>query len=320
MKIVVLDACINGELTTLNFEPLRSYGELTIYEMTRHEEVKERIKDADCVFTCRAYITRDIMETCPNLKYIGVLATGYNAVDVVAAKEFGIIVSNVPSYSTDSVAEFTLAMMLELCHHIGAHSSSVQQGEWTRDKGLCYWNYPLFDLKGRTLGLIGFGQIGQKVAKLAEAFGMNILVHNRTIYPELETEHLHFADFETVLKSADFLSLHCPLTEETKEIINATSLSLMKPSAYLINTARGGLIVESDVQIALNEDRLAGYAVDTVTLEPISPDNPLMHAKNIIITPHIAWAAKDTIEAFMKIVLNNFFAYVDGNPINVVNP
>ena len=319
MKIVVLDACINGSLDILNFEPLRQYGELTIYEMTKNEEVEQRIQDADCVFTCRALISRTIMEHCPNLKYIGVLATGYNVVDVIAAKEHNILVSNVPSYSTDSVAEFTLAMMLEICHHIGAHSDSVKNGEWTREKGLCYWNYPLFDLKNKTLGLIGFGAIAQKVAKLATAFGMNILVYNRTIYHELEQDTLHFADLETVLKSSDFISLHCPLTPETKELINEDTLSMMKDGAYLINTARGGLIVESHVQSALIHGKLGCYATDTITLEPISSDNPLRKAPNVLITPHIAWASKETLEHFMELVLHNFTSYMEGNPINIVN-
>ncbi len=319
MKITVLDgyAMNPGDLSWNEMEKL---GELKVYERTPRELVVERISDSHIVLTNKVILSREVLEKCPGIKYIGVMATGYNVVDTIAARELGITVTNVPAYSTDSVAQLVFAFILEFCHHVGEHNRAVQNGQWVNSPDFTFWNYPLIELSGKTLGLIGFGAIGQAVARLATAFGMKVLVYSRTFRKEFETENLRFKDLSEVLSESDFISLHCPLTEDTKELINKNTLSLFKMGAFLINTSRGPVISEKDVADSLNAGRLAGAAVDVVAVEPILEDNPLLKAKNCIITPHIGWAPFESRVRLMGTLVKNVEAFIKGNPVNVVNP
>lgn len=318
MKIVILDgyAMNPGDLSWSEMEKL---GQLKLYDRTPRESIIDRISDAEIVLTNKVILSREILEKTPSVKYIGVMATGYNVVDTAAARELGIIVTNVPAYSTESVAQLVLAFMLELCHHVGEHNRAVQEGAWTSSKDFTFWNYPLIELAQKTLGLIGYGAIGQAVARLAAAFGMNVKIFSRTVRKELETDKIKFANFDEVLGQSDFISLHCPLTDETRGLINKDSISKMLPGAYLINTSRGLVIVEQDLADALNSGKLAGAALDVVTVEPIPADNPLLGAKNCIITPHFGWAPFEARTRMMKILISNIKAYRGGKPVNVVN-
>lgn len=320
MHIVVLDGYTLNP-GDLDWKGIEQFGNVKVYDRTPYNDTKiiEHIGDAKIVFTNKTPLNAEVLDKAPSVKYIGVLATGYNVVDVEAAKKLGITVTNVPNYSSNAVAQFTLALMLELCHHIGEHNTSVKKGDWVKSKDFSYWKYPLIELSGKTLGIIGFGKIGKATAKLAQAFGMNILVYNRTIYPEYETGSLKFASKEKLLENSDFISLHCPLTPETKNIINHTAIDIMKKGAFLINTSRGPLIHEKDLAYALGNDILAGAAVDVISKEPMLKDNPLLSAKNCIITPHIAWASKEARQRLMNTTVENLKAYLKGNPINVVN-
>jgi len=318
MKIVVLDgyAMNPGDLSWTGMEEI---GELTLYDRTEKELILERITDAEIVLTNKVVLSREILEKAPSVKYIGVMATGYNVVDTDAARELGILVTNVPAYSTVSVAQLVFAFILEFCHHVGEHSRAVQEGAWTASKDFTFWNYPLIELDNKTLGIIGYGVIGQAVAKLALSFGMNIKVYSRTEKKEFENDKLKFTGLQQLLEHSDFISLHCPLTEETKGLINADILSRMKTGAYLINTSRGPVIDEQAVADALNSGKLAGAAVDVVSAEPIKAENPLLGAKNCIITPHFAWAPVEARTRLMNTLIANIEAYLKGNPINVVN-
>lgn len=320
MKIVVLDGfTLNpGDLNWSNLEML---GDLTVHDRTPYnpKDIVDRIGNAEIVFTNKTPINNEVLNTAPSLKYVGVLATGYNVVDLEAANRKGIVVTNVPDYSSNAVAQFTLALMLEFCHRIGDHNISVKDGDWIKSKDFSFWNYPLIELSGKTLGLIGFGKIGRATAKLAEAFGMNILVFNRTKYAEYEHEKLTFVTLNELLRKSDFVSLHAPLTEETEGIINTENLAKMKESSFLINTSRGPLINEKDLTDALNSSKLAGAALDVISEEPMAPDNPLLKAKNCIITPHIAWASKEARQRLMHTTVKNLQAFLDGTPINVVS-
>ncbi|MBP3326245.1 MAG: D-2-hydroxyacid dehydrogenase [Coprococcus sp.] len=323
MKIVVLDGYVlnPGDISWAGFEEI---GEVTVYDRSEPETVVERIGDAEIILTNKTVIDRGVIEKCHGLKYIGVNATGYNVVDVAAAKEAGIVVTNVPAYGTDAVAQFTFALMLELCNKVGLHSRSVASGDWIKTKDFSYNLAPLIDIRGKTLGIIGFGSIGSRVAQIATAFGMNVLVNSRTEKPLPEAPYISgsrisWADRETVLKEADIITLHCPLFPETERLINRESIAVMKDGAMLINTARGGLIAEQDLADALNSGKLAGAALDVVDKEPMAADNPLISAKNVIITPHIAWASVEARERLMGIAVENLKAYLAGNPCNVVN-
>lgn len=323
MKIVVLDGYVlnPGDISWAGFEEI---GEVTVYDRSEPETVVERIGDAEVILTNKTVIDRGVIEKCHGLKYIGVNATGYNVVDVAAAKEAGIVVTNVPAYGTDAVAQFTFALMLELCNKVGLHSRSVASGDWIRTEDFSYNLAPLIDIKGKTLGIIGFGSIGSRVAQIAMAFGMNVLVNSRTEKPLPEVPYISgsrisWADRETVLKEADIITLHCPLFPETERLINRESIAMMKDGAMLINTARGGLIAEQDLADALNSGKLAGAALDVVDKEPMAADNPLISAKNVIITPHIAWASVEARERLMGIAVENLKAYLAGNPCNVVS-
>lgn len=318
MRIVVLDGyTLNpGDLSWENLEAL---GELTVYDRTKDEQIVERIGDAEIVYTNKTPITKETLSKCPNVKFIGVLATGYNIVDIRGAKELGVIVCNVPAYSTETVAQHTMGLLLELCSHIGLHSDSVKKGEWTESVDFCYWKTPLVELSGKTIGIIGYGKIGQATAKIAKAFGMKVLAYANHIKSERDNDVCEFASLETIYSESDVISLHCPLYKGTEGIINSDSISKMKDGVYIVNTARGGLIVEEDLRNALESGKVGGAAVDVVSTEPIKEDNPLLGAKNIIITPHIAWAAKNARERLLDKAVRNLEAFMFGKPINVVN-
>ena len=321
--IVVLDGYTLNP-GDISWDGLASLGNLKVYDRTAYDIsganlIVERAKDADVVFTNKTPITREILARLPKLKFIGVLATGYNVVDLEAARERGIPVSNIPAYGTDAVAQMTIALLLEMCNHVGIHSESVFKGQWTNNEDFCYWNKSLIELAGKTMGIVGFGQIGQATANIALALGMDILVNSRSKMKELEGERVRFVDLETLFKDSDVISLHCPLTETNKGMINKGSISKMRDGVMIINTARGGLVVDEDLADALNRGKVAGAALDVVSQEPIPADNPLLKAKNCIITPHIAWAPVEARQRLMDIAVDNLRKFLEGNPINVVN-
>ena len=318
MKIVVLDGCAANS-GDISWDGLAQYGELTVYDRTDDADVIARIGDAELITTNKTVIDRHTMESCPKLKYIGVLATGYNVVDLDAAKEHGIVVTNVPAYSTDAVAQFTFALLLELANQVGVHNSSVKDGGWVRSKDFSYSVMPTMELYGKTMGIIGYGSIGQRVADIAHAFGMKVLVSSRTEKKLPDGGWIRWVSREELFAEADVISIHCPLFPETKGMINRETIELMKRTAFVINTARGGCIVEQDLADALNSGRIAGAAVDVVSQEPMKEDNPLLTAKNIIITPHIAWAPREVRQRLLQIAGDNMGAFLAGHPINVVN-
>ncbi|APY11969.1 glycerate dehydrogenase [Seonamhaeicola sp. S2-3] len=320
MKIVVLDGYTLNP-GDLNWDDIAKHGSLTVYDRTpyNNKAIIQAIGEAEIVYTNKTPLPKEVLEHVPNVKFIGVLATGYNVVDVEVAKSKGILVTNVPAYSTQSVAQFTMALLLEMCHNIGNHNAAVQNGDWVKSKDFCFWNSPLIELEGKTLGIIGFGQIGQAVAKVAQAFGLKILVNSRTVKPEFESDTLKFVDVDALFKNSDIISLHCPLFESTKGIINSNNIEKMKDGVKIINTARGGLVVEKDLVKALHSGKVSGAALDVVSAEPMSKDNPLLKAKNCIITPHIAWAPKEARTRLMNITINNLEAYLRGNPANIVS-
>lgn len=315
MKIVVLDGyTLNpGDLT---WDRIKRHGDFTVYDRTAPEDVISRIGDAEIVFTNKTILNEEIFKACPKIRFIGVLATGYNVVDVKAAKEHGICVTNIPTYGTAAVAQFTFALLLELCHHIGEHGRSVQQGDWSSCKDFCYWNYPLIELMGKTMGIIGFGRIGQAAAQLAAAFGMKVLAYDT--YQNCNIKDVEFTDLDTLFGKSDVISLHCPLFPETYGMINAENIKKMKDGVMLINTSRGLLVNENDLAEALKIGKVAGAALDVVSTEPIREDNVLLGIKNCIITPHIAWAPKESRSRLMEIAADNMEAFLSGKPINVV--
>ncbi|HIZ61068.1 MAG TPA: D-2-hydroxyacid dehydrogenase [Candidatus Dorea faecipullorum] len=318
MKIVVLDGyTLNpGDISWGGMEDL---GEVTVYDRTKPEDIIERIGDAEVVYTNKTPITKETLDACPSIKFIGVLATGYNVIDIAAAKEKGIPVSNIPTYGTAAVSQFAIALLLELCHHIGEHSDAVKAGEWSSNPDWCFWKHPLVELDGKTMGIIGFGRIGQDTGKIAQALGMKVLAYDAFKRPELESDTCHYTDLDTLLKESDVISLHCPLFPDTEGIINKDTIAKMKDGVMIINDSRGPLIVEQDLRDALDSGKVAGAALDVVSTEPIKMDNPLLGAKNVILTPHIAWAPKESRQRLMDIAVANLKAYVDGQPQNVVN-
>lgn len=317
MKIINLDARgLNpGDL---NWDVLNQFGQVTLYQKTESEaEAIQRIGDHEIVLTNKVPITENVLNACPNIRLVCVQATGYNIVDHIACARRGIPVCNVPDYGTAAVAQFTLALMLELCHRIGHHDKVVHEGKWCRSTTFCFWDTPQMELGGKTLGIIGFGRIGQATAKLAQAFGMKVIAYSRS---RKETNlSVEYVDLETMLSRSDFVSLHCPLFAENTQMVNADFISKMKDSAYLINTARGGLLDEQAVADALVSGKLAGAAVDVVTQEPMLETNPLLTAPNCIITPHIAWAPKESRQRLLDCVVENIRAFLEGSPQNVVN-
>ncbi len=313
MKITILDgnALNPGDLS---WEKLQEIAQLSVYPRSAPDQIIERIGDSDMILLNKINITEEILQACPNLKYIGVQATGYNVIDLEACKRHGVTVTNVPSYSTAGVAQLVFAYISEFADNAKMHSDSVMAGDWCKAQDFCYWKKPLIELEGKTLGIFGYGNIGSRVAQIGKAYGMKVITCTRTSKPEIENP----VDFETLLKESDFLTLHSPLTEQTKGIINSTTLSQMKRTAFLINTARGLLVNESDVRQALDNEVIAGYACDVVSNEPMDPSNPLLGAKNCIITPHIAWAATETRQRLLNVVVENVKAYLAGNPQNVI--
>lgn len=320
MKITVLDGYTEnpGDLSWAGLEAL---GETVIYDRTSYKEsplIAERIADAEIAVTNKTPISRGTMLKCPNLKYITVLATGYNCVDCAAAKELGITVSNVPAYGTASVSQYSVALLLEVCHHIGHHAGTVREGRWAAGEEWCYWDYPLIELEGKTMGIIGFGRIGQAEGRIARALGMRVLAHD--LYESAAGKEIaEYTDLDTLLREADVITLHCNLTKENTGLINKETIAKMKKGVIIINNARGQLIIEQDLADALNTGHVQAAALDVVSTEPIAPDNPLLAAKNCLITPHISWAAKESRERIMEVTCRNISAYQAGAPINVVN-
>ena len=322
-KAVILDGYTLNP-GDLDWKPLQELADFEIYDRTTYsiEEaplIIERAKDAEVILTNKTPLTKEILDELPMLKYIGVLATGYNVVDVEAAKERNITVTNIPSYGTDTVAQAAIALLLELCHRTGDHSNAVKNGEWTNSPDFCFWNHPIIELSGKTMGIIGYGQIGQTTSRIAQAFGMKVLAYNRTREKVIETESVRYATLEELYREADVIMLHCPLTEENEGFINKESIEQMKDSVLIVNNARGALINEADLADALNRGKVAGAGLDVVSEEPISEDNPLLKAKNCIITPHIAWASLEARQRLLNIAVENLSKYLEGNPINVVN-
>jgi glycerate dehydrogenase len=318
MKIVVLDGYTLNP-GDISWDELKKMGEVQIFERTPKGKVVERSKGADIVLTNKTPVAKEAINKLPDLKYIGVLATGYNIVDTEAAKQNGITVSNVPAYGTYSVAQLTFALLLELCHHVQQHSEAVMNGKWTCSPDFSFWDFPLIELAGKTMGIIGFGDIGQKVADVATAFGMKVLAVSRTQTDQSRRGNFQWATREQLFENADVVSLHCPLTSETEGIINKDTLRKMKASAFLLNTSRGGLVVDQHLADALNNNIIAGAGLDVLSTEPPPAENPVFQAKNCIITPHIAWATKEARERLMEVTVNNIIAFMNKKPVNIVN-
>ncbi|AWH90092.1 D-2-hydroxyacid dehydrogenase [Limnobaculum parvum] len=318
MKIVILDGhTLNpGDISWTDIEQL---GQLTVYDRTPVELIVERIGDADIVLTNKTPISQQTIEQCHSIKMIGVLATGYNIVDIKAARQNDIPVCNVPSYSTMAVAQLSTALLLELCHHVGEHSSDARSGGWSNSIDFCYWHSPLIELMGKKLGLIGYGRIGSAFAKIALAMGMEVLVYTPSQNKSIEQPNLRVVTLDHLLAESDVISLHCPLTEQNTGLINQSNIAKMKDGVMLLNTSRGGLIVEQDLADALNSGKVAGAGLDVLSVEPPSENNPLLNARNCIITPHIAWAPKEARLRLMEITVNNLKHFIASKPQNVVN-
>jgi len=317
MNMVVLDghALNPGDLA---WDELMTLGECRVYPRTPREQVLERAAGSEIVLTNKVVLDRDALNALPTLRYVGVLATGFNVVDVAAARECGVVVTNVPDYSTRSVAQFTFALLLELVHHVGHHARAVRDGAWTRSLDFCFWDHPLLELDGLTFGIVGYGRIGREVAKLAQAFGLQVLIHSRSESGPLPPGAA-FATLDQLLQRSDIVSLHCPLTPDTQQLINASRLGLMKPGAFLINTSRGPLIDEPALAVALQEGHLAGAALDVLGTEPPASGNPLLRTRNCLITPHIAWATRAARQRLIRIAVANVRAFLGGQPQNVVS-
>ncbi len=317
MKIVILDGyTLNpGDLTWQGFEKL---GSLTVYDRTEPGEIVSRIGDAEAVIVNKCPVTEATMDACPGIRYIGVLATGYNIVDVEAARRRGIAVTNIPTYGTTAVAQMVFAHLLSICHHVEAHSEAVHKGEWNTNPDWCFWNYPLIELAGKTIGIVGFGRIGQTAARIAAALGMRVLAFDRH---ENETgrQLAEYVPLERLLSESDVISMHCPLFPETERMINRETIAKMKDGVIFINTSRGQLVDEQDLADALNSGKIAAAGLDVVYTEPIRTDNPLLKARNCNITPHIAWAPTESRRRLMDIASDNLAKFIAGEPVNVVN-
>ena len=316
MNIVVLDGhTLNpGDLS---WDALRELGQCDIYERSGPNEVVPRTLGREVLLTNKVPLSREQLKALPQLKYIGVTATGYNIVDVAAARDLGITVTNVPTYGTRSVAQMTFALLLELTQHVGHHADTVRTGRWTRSPDFCYWDFPLVELDGLSIAIVGFGRIGRAVSELAQAFGMRVLAVARS-KPKASVANVDFVDIESAFRTSDVISLHCPLTPETRELVNAERIEWMKPTAFLLNTSRGPLIDEAALADALNRARIAGAGLDVLAVEPPVATNPLLTAKNCIITPHIAWATRAARARLMNTAVENVRAFISGKPANVV--
>ncbi len=318
MKIVVLDGYTLNP-GDLDWEGLKKLGDLKVYDRTPYNKTVERCADAGVVLTNKAPLRKDVLENLPSLKYIGILATGFNIIDIETARKKNIIVSNAPGYGTVSVVQMTFSLLLELCLHVQRHSDSVMAGKWSASPDFCFQDYPLIELAGKTMGIIGFGDIGEKIGDLASAFGMNLMGNKRHPSDQSHRKNFKWTEVTELLEESDVVSIHCPLSPETKGLINKESLERMKRSAFLLNTSRGPIVVEKDLADALNNGIIAGAGIDVLSIEPPPKDNPLFAAKNCIITPHIAWATKEARTRLMNIALNNLKAFLEGKPVNVVN-
>ncbi len=318
MRIVILDghAANPGDLS---WEPLQSLGDLEVYDQTPVEAVVSRAQGAEAVMTTRVPLPAQILRELKQLRYIGAIFTGYDGIDLDAARELNVTVTNVPGYSNTSVGQLVFALLLELCHHVDLHNAATHAGEWSSSPYFSFWKTPLIELQDKTMGIIGFGRIGRHVGKVAVAMGMRVIAASRTRKDTPDWPGFRWCDQDELLAAADVVSLHCPLLPQTRGMINAAALSKMKPGAFLINTSRGPLIIEQDLADALNEGRLAGAAVDVLSVEPPSPDNPLLDAKNCIVTPHIAWATQEARQRLIQFAAENLRAFLEGHPVNVVN-
>ena len=319
MKIVVLDGYTLNP-GDLDWKGLQKFGDVTIYDRTPIDQVIERIGDANIIFTNKTVLDAEVLKCAPSIQYIGVLATGYNVVDIKTARELGITVTNIPTYGTTAVAQFVFALLLEICHHVGAHSEAVRQGEWSRSLDFSFWNYPLIELADKTMGIVGYGRIGQATGAIAQAFGMKVLAFDAFQNKTLESDTMRYVGLDELLESSDVISLHCPLLEDTQGIINKDTIAKMKKGVIIINTSRGPLIVEEDLRDALVSGQVAMAGLDVVSTEPIQEDNPLLELNNCLITPHIAWAPKESRRRLMNIALDNLSQFLQGKPVNVVNP
>ena len=321
MKMVILDGYTENP-GDLSWSELEKLGELTVYDrtsLTDEEEIAARIDNADILLTNKTPVSAAALDKNPGVKYISVLATGYNIVDVEAARARGIPVSNVPAYGTAAVAQFAIAMLLEICHHVAHHSETVHAGRWEQSPDWCYWDYPLIELQGKTMGIIGFGRIGQQTGRIAKAMGMNILATGSRP-TDSGREIAEYVELDELLARSDVIALHCPLFPSTQGIISRENIAKMKDGVIIINNSRGQMVVEQDLADALNSGKVAAAGLDVVSTEPIRGDNPLLKAKNCILTPHISWAPKESRQRIMDCTVDNVRAYLAGQPINVVNP
>lgn len=320
MKIVILDGYTENP-GDLDWDDLEKLGDLTVYNRTPCDdeaEISRRIGDAEAVYTNKTPISAAVLKDCPALKFIGVLATGYNVVDTQAARAQGVLVTNVPTYGTDAVGQFAIALLLEICHNIGHHNKAVHDGRWETNEDWCFWDYPLIELADKTIGIIGFGRIGQATGRIAKALGMRVIANDE--YPnESGSSIAEYVDRETLFASADVIALHCPLFPSTQGIICKENIGKMKDGVIIINNSRGPLIVEEDLANALNSGKVYAAGVDVVSSEPIKGDNPLLKAKNCMITPHISWAPKESRKRLMDVAVANLREFIQGNPVNVVN-
>ncbi len=320
MKIVILDGYTENP-GDLSWAALEALGELTVYDRTPHDpaEVIRRIGDAQAVYTNKTPLPAAVFDGCPALRFVGVLATGYNVVDVAAARAHGIPVSNIPTYGTAAVGQFAIALLLEICHHVGHHSDAVHSGRWASSDDWCFWDYPLIELAGKTMGIIGFGRIGQATGRIAAALGMEVLAYDA--HPSESGRQIGtYVSLDALLAQSDVISLHCPLFPETQGIICQKTIAKMKDGVILLNNSRGPLVVEQDLADALNSGKVYAAGLDVLGEEPVRADNPLLHAKNCLITPHISWAPKESRQRLMDIAVENLRQFLKGTPVNVVNP
>ncbi len=318
MKIVILDHPREnpGEIDWSRFE---AYGEVTRYDRTMPEQVQERMQDADVVFLNKTVITREHLENCPSLKFISVIATGYNTVDVKAARELGIPVANVPSYGTEAIGQHAIALLLEITNHVAHHDGEVRKGRKNGPGDWCFWDHPTIELENKTMGIIGLGRIGQITSRVAQAFGMQVLAYDQYQNPGLVNDQCRYADLDTLLEKSDVIALHCPLFAETENLINKNTIAKMKDGVILINNSRGALVVEEDLAQALHSGKIYAAGLDAVREEPIAMDNPLLSAPNVFFTPHISWAALECRQRLVDYSLDNLKAFLDGTPKNIVN-
>ncbi len=320
MEIVVLDGYTLNP-GDLNWSGLEQLGTpLRVYDRTDTQDIVKNIGNAEIVITNKTPITAETLQACPSIEYVGVLATGYNVVDTAAATEQGVVVTNIPAYSTVAVGQFVFALLLELCHHVGEHNRAVQEGAWASSKDFCFWDYPLVELAGKTFGVLGMGQIGQNAAKVAEGFGMKVIAYAPSATPGSLRNGVEMVSLDRLFADSDVISIHCPLFPTTQGLINRETIAQMKDGVKIINTSRGAVIVEEDLAEALTSGKVSGAAVDVLTEEPPRESNPLIGIENCIITPHIAWAPEETRIRLMDIAVSNVAAFLSGNPINRVNP